>query len=539
MPRIRRPSMNHAVMAVSSVLSSDASGLSPSNRSAANNGTTNTPSGTNPNPDLIISAKKILKLLRALDPRADNAHRGKERVIRLTKFRSYVDGRYAPDGNTRPPFREDDVRILFLGTQLDGSYVPGLLRACGTPSSNHSRVGHVELLKKSALPAMDLLCHLVCDLSVTEVNANSAVFGRVFCSLPSAELRQLRLSLHLAGFGGKREGSREDASRIFTNYLRTNAVTSNGDNAAAFSASNVLDELLGPSGSEARLGYGGWLLTQPPELRTAASEAGIVDVLPTRRQVGSVTMRKTNSGDPLSFAKGVMDDMDGPKNIVDGNAVQENDRPSQVASAPRSSQSRRLSDQAFRTSARPAAAAARTSNNQLSSAASPAVRASDGSGMAVSIDEFALLKSELAVSRASVEALQTTVDRLNKAVTDLLDRTQKNDVEHADTMDKLQKDNAQLLLDLNEIKSKMGLLKVSKGASIHGGTSTGSASNGRANSNDRRNRLSFVAAMNDSGSSQEAAGIAGNIRNVFQSMKKEQVSEEAAAMSADALLWDD
>ena len=45
--------------------------------------------------------------------------------------------------------------------------------------------------------------------------------------------------------------------------------------------------------------------------------------------------------------------------------------------------------------------------------------------------------------------------------------------------------------------------------------------------------------MNDSGSSQEAAGIAGNIRNVFQSMKKEQVSEEAAAMSADALLWDD
>ena len=112
MPRIRRPSMNHVVTAVSSVLSSEASGLSPNNRSATNNGTTNTPSGTNPNPDLIISAKKILKLLRALDPRADNAHRGKERVIRLTKFRSYVDGRYAPDGNTRPPFREEDVRIL-------------------------------------------------------------------------------------------------------------------------------------------------------------------------------------------------------------------------------------------------------------------------------------------------------------------------------------------------------------------------------------------------------------------------------------------
>ena len=533
--------MNHAVMAVSSVLSSDASGLSPNNRSAANNGTTNTSSGTSQNPDPIISAKKILKLLRALDPRADNAHRGKERVIRLTKFRAYVDGRYAPDGNTRPPFREDDVRILFLGTQLDGSYVPGLLRACGTPSSNHSRVGHVELLKKSALPAMDLLCHLVCDLSVTEVDASSAVFGRVFCSLPSTELRQLRLSLHLAGFGGKREGSREDASRILTKYLLTNAVTSNGDKAAAFSASDVLDELIGPSGSEARLGYGGWLLAQPPELRTAASEAGIVDVLPTRRQVGSVTMRKTNSGDPLSFAKGVMDDMDGPKNIVDGDAVQENDRStcSQAASACRARQSRRLSDQAFRTSARPAAAAARTSNNQLSSAASSAVRASDGSGMAVSIEEFALLKSELTVSRASVEALQTTVDRLNEAVTDLLDRTQKNDAEHADTMDKLQKDNARLLLDLNEIKSKMGLLKVSKEASIHGGTSTGSASNERANSNDRRNRLSFVAAMNDSGSSQEGAGIAGNIRNVFQSMKKEQVSQEAAAISADTLLWDD
>ena len=79
MPRIRRPSMNHAVTAVTSVLSSEASGLSP------NNGATSTnTSGINTNPDLIISAKKILKLLRALDPRADNAHRGKERVVRLT-----------------------------------------------------------------------------------------------------------------------------------------------------------------------------------------------------------------------------------------------------------------------------------------------------------------------------------------------------------------------------------------------------------------------------------------------------------------------
>ena len=72
--------MNHAVTAVTSVLSSEASGLGPNN-----NGTTNTnTSGTSINPDLIISAKKILKLLRALDPRADNAHRGKERVVRLT-----------------------------------------------------------------------------------------------------------------------------------------------------------------------------------------------------------------------------------------------------------------------------------------------------------------------------------------------------------------------------------------------------------------------------------------------------------------------
>ena len=384
-----------------------------------------------------------------------------------------------------------------------------------------------------------LCCYLICNLSVTEANANSAVFGRVFCSLPSAELRQLRLSLHLAGFGGKREGSREDASRILTHYLLTNASSSSCGGENTFSASNVLDELLGPSGSEARLGYGGWLLTQPPELRTAASEAGIVDVLPTRRQVGSVTMRKTNSGDPLSFAKGVMNDMDGPGGTEDGNAGQDKNRPSQVATASRAGQSRRLSDQAFRTSARPVTAAARTSNNQLSSAASPAVPASVRSGMAVSIEEFALLKSELAVSRASVEALQATVDRLNDTVTDLLDRTQKKEAEHADTMDKLQKDNAQLLLDLNEIKSKMGLLKVSREASIHGGTGAGGAPNGRANSNDRRNRLSFVAAMNDSGSSQEGAGIAGNIRNVFQSMKKEQVSEEAPAMSADALLWDD
>ena len=252
---------------------------------------------------------------------------------------------------SKPPFRREDVLILFLGTKLDGgdTYIPGLLRACGTPSSNHSRANNnaPELMKKSALPAMDLLRYLVCDLHVTEANANSAVFGEVFCTLPPEELRQLRLPLHLAGFGGKREGSREDASRV-------NA----GSSARmSFSCADVLDELLGPAGSEARMGYGGWLLTQDKELRRAANDAGIVDVLPNKRQVGAVTLVKTDSDTPLTFAKAIMEEIDGPN--------EDGARPRNTVAAPGPGRSRRLSDQAFGISARTVSAKSADDGTEL------------------------------------------------------------------------------------------------------------------------------------------------------------------------------
>jgi len=554
MPRIRRPSLNHGMAAVASVLSDvsilevrprspmRAAGSGPTtSATGSNNGGTTKPS--NPDLPLVISAKKIFKVLRVLDPRADNAHRGKERVLRLNKFRSYVDGRYSPDGTTKPPFREEDVLILFLGTKLDGGdnmYIPGLLRACGTPSSNHSRSGKAELLKKSALPAMDLLRYLVCDLHITEANANSAVFGKVFCTLPPAELRQLRLSLHLAGFGGKREGSREDASRILTHYLLANSISGG----TAFSPSDVLDDLLGPPGSEARHGYGGWLLTQTPELRRAAHEAGVVDVLPNKRQVGAVMLVKTNSGDPLTFAKSVMDDIDGPDR-EGGDETREKERSSAVP-APGAGRSRRLSDQAFGVTSRSLLATAdEPHHNQLTGASSSsAAAAASEDDMAVSIKEFAILKSEMAMSRATVEALQTTVGRLSDTVADLLDHTQKKEAQNSRDMDKLKQENAQLLLDVNEMKSKMGLLRISKD-SIHGSNANGRRNNttNTTTSSGRGNRPSFVSA-HDSEGSQEGAGFAGmSIRNVFNSMRKEQLPEESdmadAAMSVDSLLWDD
>ena len=515
MPRIRRPSLNHAVKREVASLLSDASTTADhrANSVSPTNGSTGPPAKSS-NPELIVSAKKIFKVLRALDPRDDNAHRGKERVVRLNKFRSYVNGKYSPDGVSKPPFRREDVLILFLGTKLDDTYLPGLLRACGTPSSNHSRANSnaPELLKKSALPAMDLLRYLVCDLHITEDSVNSSVFGEVFCALPPEELRQLRLPLHLAGFGGKREGSRENASRILTHYLLSNASAS-----ASFVCANVLDELLGPAGSEARLGYGGWLLTQGKDLRGAANDAGIVDVLPNKRQVGAVTLVKTDSDNPLTFAKSIVDAIGGPDND------EEDDRPqTTAAAAPGPGRSRRLSDQAFGVSARTASAKYGDTDD----------------GMQVSIEEFASLKSELAVSRATVESLQTTVSRLSETVTELLDRAEKKDVQTSNDMDILRQENAkmreqleEMLLSQNEMKSKMGLRRISKESAQQG-------SRHRGNGGGRR---SFIS-NHDSGSSQEnGAGVGMSIRNVINSMRNEQVPEDTLAndRSVDSLLWDD
>jgi len=270
-----------------------------------------------------------------------------------------------------------------------------------------------------------------------------------------------------------------------------------------------------------------------------------VDVLPNKRQVGAVMMVKTNSGDPLTFAKSVMDD--GPFREDGDDEEGEKERP-QAVPAPGAGRGRRLSDQAFGVSSRSLNVVARTADaphhNQLTGASSSSAAAASEGGMTVSIKEFAILKSEMTVSRATVEALQTTVGRLSDTVADLLDHTQKKEAQYSRDMDNLKRDNAQLLLDVNEMKSKMGLLRISKD-SIHGSNANGRRNNTTTSSGSsrRESRSSFVSAHDNEGG-QEGAGFAGmSIRNVFNSMRKEQLPEEPdekdAAMSVDSLLWDD
>lgn len=233
---------------------------------------------------------KILKVLRALDPRGDNFHRGKERANRLAKFRSYVDGKYT-DG-VPPNFVDADITLLLLGTSDDGGdrHLPGLLRACGVPSKNHQGAGDHILLKKSAHDAIELLRYLVCDFGGVHEEQNP--FERVFCSLPSSELRQIRLSLHIAGFGGKREGSKEDACQILTRYLLCTCSATNkmagGDTSAR--ASSILDDVL--PAQDARIALRGWFAQQPKEIQLAAKRMSVKCLNPdgsSRSLLGSST----------------------------------------------------------------------------------------------------------------------------------------------------------------------------------------------------------------------------------------------------------
>ena len=209
---------------------------------------------------------KILKVLRALDPRGDNFHKGKERANRLAKFRSYVDGKYT-DG-VPPNFVDADITLLLLGTSDDcDRNLPGLLRACGVPSKNHQGAGDHILLKKSAHGAIELLRYLVCDFGASLEEQNP--FEKVFCSLPSSELRQIRLSLHIAGFGGKREGSKEDACQILTRYLLCNADNKAGGDTSA----HLLDDVL--PAQDARIALRGWFAQQPKEIQLATKKMNL------------------------------------------------------------------------------------------------------------------------------------------------------------------------------------------------------------------------------------------------------------------------
>ena len=207
---------------------------------------------------------------------------------------------HADDGLDRKQVRLDglevfvdaDITLLLLGTSDDGGdrHLPGLLRACGVPSKNHQGAGDHILLKKSAHDAIELLRYLVCDFGGVHEEQNP--FERVFCSLPSSELRQIRLSLHIAGFGGKREGSKEDACQILTRYLLcTCSATSKmagGDTSAR--ASSILDDVL--PAQDARIALRGWFAQQPKEIQLAAKRMSVKCLNPdgsSRSLLGSST----------------------------------------------------------------------------------------------------------------------------------------------------------------------------------------------------------------------------------------------------------
>jgi hypothetical protein len=92
---------------------------------------------------------------------------------------------------------------------------PGLMRAAGTPSTDHK-----DALKRSARPAISLLRYLCCEYDggdkkgiMGELNG----FGAAFCAMNIPQLRMARLDVHV-GKGdtdsGSRGGSKDDACHL-------------------------------------------------------------------------------------------------------------------------------------------------------------------------------------------------------------------------------------------------------------------------------------------------------------------------------------
>ena len=131
---------------------------------------------------------------------------------------------------------------------------------------------------------------------------------------------------------------------------------------------------------------------------------------------------------------------------------------------------------------------------------------------------------------------------------DLLDRAEKKDVQTSNNMEFLRQENAkmreqlyEMLLSQNEMKSKMGLLRISK-ESLHSGSSDSWKNSHRGNKGSRKSFISNHDSDDSQENGNEGVGIGMSIRNVFNSMRNEQVHEDTIgtdARSVDSLLWDD
>ncbi|KAL9181123.1 hypothetical protein ACHAXT_009928 [Thalassiosira profunda] len=170
------------------------------------------------------SSIEIKVLLKNLDPhKASLKH--KDRLRRLNKFRNYVTAKPPPE------FYDDDFSLLLLGSEsptamedeeLENMDLVGLLRAAGTPSSDHK-----DSLKRSARPTISLLRYLCLEFEATSTNANNILgelngFAAAFCALNVPQLRTVRYDIHIGkgdNESGSRGGSKDDACHLLALLL--------------------------------------------------------------------------------------------------------------------------------------------------------------------------------------------------------------------------------------------------------------------------------------------------------------------------------
>jgi hypothetical protein len=181
------------------------------------------------------STIEIKTLLHKLTPRANH----KDRVRALTRFRNYVSGASSKKKVTTPEFYDDDLPLLFLGSESpvalyddeqygDLSAYHGLLQACSTPSTDHQGG-----LKRSARNAMNLVKYLACDhadladgepvpsgFDAKSGQQELSPFAYALCSMKPAQLKIANFDAHLkttsynSEDGNARSGAKSEACQV-------------------------------------------------------------------------------------------------------------------------------------------------------------------------------------------------------------------------------------------------------------------------------------------------------------------------------------
>lgn len=228
------------------------------------------------------STIEIKTLLHKLNPKGTNH---KDRVRALTRFRNFVSGASTKKKITTPEFYDDDLPLLFLGSESpvalydeeqygDLSAYYGLLQACATPSTDHQGG-----LKRSARNAMHLVKYLVCDhvdmvegepaslgidAQTGQVELNQ--FAYALCGMKLQQLKLANFDAHLKDMksnsteGNARGGARSEACHVlvllFSRHFDPNDPEGSASTASA-SALYMEDLLPSPS---ARQNFENWMV---------------------------------------------------------------------------------------------------------------------------------------------------------------------------------------------------------------------------------------------------------------------------------------